>query len=509
MSAAADDFVVANGAVAGGGLSAVDAPASAIPQQRSSLSAAAELVDAVEAVTHVATSVYTGDRPFSTWLRAWGLHAEVMLAFATGAAVAFTFDRAPYVSLVVLFVWMFGNFKHGRAVTTPVARQLQSVARSTLLPLTAVAAGVGFLGLQTTAIPSAFATVAAGACVSVACRALLWRLQAPVLAIVVGDRGAVAVATTRWARGPGVHVVGGLLVEPDIDGNNAPKEILGVPTRVGLDSIKSLVESQRADLVVVHNGAGITAENFRKLTWELDESRCSVGVSGLLESVAPHRITPGGLGRSAIMDVRPPRPSTVVRGVKSAFDRVSATLLLVLTAPFLLLMGLAVRLDSRGPAIFSQIRVGQHGRTFRVFKFRTMVNGADEMKQDLSDSNEYDSVLFKMRRDPRITRVGRVLRKASLDELPQLINVLRGEMSLVGPRPCLPSELEGMDATERRRHAVKPGITGLWQVSGRSDLAWDESTALDTYYADNWNLAADAAICLRTVKAVTSGKGAY
>src|SRR3954469_3586852 len=176
MSAAADDFVVANGAVAGGGLSAVDAPASAIPQQRSSLSAAAELVDAVEAVTHVATSVYTGDRPFSTWLRAWGLHAEGMLAFATGAASAVPLERAPYVSLVVLCVWMFGNFKYGRAVTTPVARQLQSVVRSTLLPLTAVAAGASFLGLESPAIRDAFAPAAAGACVSVTCRALRWRL---------------------------------------------------------------------------------------------------------------------------------------------------------------------------------------------------------------------------------------------------------------------------------------------------------------------------------------------
>src|SRR4029079_5809048 len=130
--------------------------------------------------------------------------------------------------------------------------------------------------------------------------------------------------------------------------------------------------------------------------------------------------TPGGLGRSAIMDVRPPRPSTVVRGVKTVFDRASAALLLLVASPVLLLIGLAVRIDSRGPAIFSQTRIGRHGRHFRVYKFRTMVDGADEMKGDLSDSNEYDSVLFKMRNDPRITRVGHLLRKASLDELPQL-----------------------------------------------------------------------------------------
>jgi hypothetical protein len=170
------------------------------------------------------------------------------------------------------------------------------------------------------------------------------------------------------------------------------------------------VASQRADVVVIQDGAGISAENFRKLTWELEESRCSVGVTGLLDSVAPHRITPGGLGRTAIMDVRPPRPSTVVRGAKSAVDRVSSYLLLLLSAPVLLLIGLAVRIDSRGPAIFSQTRVGRDGRTFRLYKFRTMVDGADAMKQDLSDDNEFDSVLFKMRYDPRVTRIGRLLR---------------------------------------------------------------------------------------------------
>src|SRR3954467_14022743 len=274
MSAAADDVVVANSAVAGGGLSAVEAAQSIIPQQRSSIHAVT--AHAVDAVAQVAAPAYAGDPPFSTWLRAWGLHAEVMLAFGTGAAVAFTLERAPYVSLVVLFVWMFGNFKYGRAVTTPVARQLQSVGRSTLLPLTAVAAGVGFLSLESTAIPDAFATVAAGACVSVTCRALRWRLQAPVRAVVVGDRGAVANASTRWARGPGVHVVGGLLVEPDLETDSAPKEILGISTRVGLASLQALVEAQRADLVVVQDGAGISADSFRKLTWELEQSRCSV-----------------------------------------------------------------------------------------------------------------------------------------------------------------------------------------------------------------------------------------
>jgi lipopolysaccharide/colanic/teichoic acid biosynthesis glycosyltransferase len=138
-----------------------------------------------------------------------------------------------------------------------------------------------------------------------------------------------------------------------------------------------------------------------------------------------------------------------------------------------------------------------------------MVTDADGLKDDLKDVNEFDSVLFKMKDDPRITRVGRFLRRSSLDELPQLINVARGEMSLVGPRPYVPQEVAEMDGDTLRRHAVQPGITGLWQVSGRSDLSWEETSALDTYYADNWSLSGDAMIAVRTVKAVLGAKGAY
>jgi lipopolysaccharide/colanic/teichoic acid biosynthesis glycosyltransferase len=209
------------------------------------------------------------------------------------------------------------------------------------------------------------------------------------------------------------------------------------------------------------------------------------------------------------MDVRPPRPSNFVRGLKSAGDRLAAAVLLVLVAPVMLAMVVAVRLDSRGPALFTQDRVGRGGKLFKVYKMRTMVQDAEQIKAGLSEVNEFDSVLFKMKRDPRITRVGNFLRRSSLDELPQLFNVVRGEMSLVGPRPFLPDEVARMDEDTLRRHAVQPGITGLWQVSGRSDLAWDESAALDTYYADNWSLSGDVAIGLRTVKAVVAGKGAY
>jgi lipopolysaccharide/colanic/teichoic acid biosynthesis glycosyltransferase len=303
--------------------------------------------------------------------------------------------------------------------------------------------------------------------------------------------------------------VGGLVAEHDLDAAAVPLEILGVPTVEGTDAARMMAEVWEADLMLVHPGGEISPEVFRRLTWELEGTRCAVGVSSFLESVAPHRVAPGALGHTGIVGIRSPRPSRVVRFSKSAIDRVGGALLLVLFSPVLLAMVVAVRVDSRGKALFTQTRVGHRGRMFKVYKMRTMVQDAEAIKAALAEDNEADQVLFKMKRDPRITRVGSFLRKSSLDELPQLINVVRGEMSLVGPRPFLPQEVAAMDADTLRRHVVQPGMTGLWQVSGRSDLAWDEAAELDTYYADNWNLSGDFAIGLRTVKAVVAGKGAY
>jgi exopolysaccharide biosynthesis polyprenyl glycosylphosphotransferase len=466
------------------------------------------MAGAVDAVAGAAHSL-TGDRPFSMWLRDWGLHAEMAIAFVAGTTAAFVVGQRPYVGLLALLTWLVGNYHQGRAVTTPLTRQFRSVGSSALLPLAALAAAVGFLGLAPVSIPQAFAAVAAGALCSVVCRSVRWRLQAPIRTVLVGDRAAIATATTHWARTSNVHVVGGLVVEPDLDDEAVPHEILGVPTTQRIDDAESLVRHWRADLVVVNTGPGVTSDLFRRLTWSLDGTRCAVGVSGVLESVSSHRITPGGLGRTAIMNVRSPRPSTVVRGVKSAFDRVAGAVLLVLALPLLLLMAVAVRLDSKGPALFKQTRIGKAGKPFTLYKMRTMVVDAEHLKPRLSEDNEFDDVLFKMKRDPRVTRLGNFLRSYSLDELPQLFNVVRGQMSLVGPRPFVPEEVARMDADALRRHVVQPGITGLWQVSGRSDLDWHESAQLDTYYADNWSLGGDLAIGVKTIKAVVAGKGAY
>ena len=196
--------------------------------------------------------------------------------------------------------------------------------------------------------------------------------------------------------------------------------------------------------------------------------------------------------------------------VKRALDVIGASTGLLLLAPLLLALALLVRATSRGPAIYRQRRVGRGGRAFTLYKFRTMVVGADEQRAALAGAVATGAgPLFKLRHDPRVTRVGRLLRRASLDELPQLVNVLTGSMSLVGPRPPLPDEVARYDRLVLRRLRVPPGLTGLWQVSGRSDLSWEEAVRLDLYYADNWTIGLDLVIMLRTVIAVLSGRGAY
>jgi len=169
----------------------------------------------------------------------------------------------------------------------------------------------------------------------------------------------------------------------------------------------------------------------------------------------------------------------------------------------------AIWLCDRGPALFTQVRVGKNGDVFRIYKFRTMIVDAEKQRAQLLDSNNLDGVLFKLRKDPRVTAVGAHLRRWSIDELPQLFNVVLGHMSLVGPRPALPDEAAKYAEHVRRRLVVKPGLTGLWQVNGRSDLSWDESVRLDLRYVENWSLALDVQILWKTISVLVRGSGAY
>jgi exopolysaccharide biosynthesis polyprenyl glycosylphosphotransferase len=211
-----------------------------------------------------------------------------------------------------------------------------------------------------------------------------------------------------------------------------------------------------------------------------------------------------------LLHVEEPEFAGARRLIKGAVDRVAAACALLLLSPVLLAIALAIRLTSRGPAFFLQTRIGKGGREFTVVKFRTMVVDAEARRAALLERNERsEGLLFKIRSDPRVTPVGRVLRKYSLDELPQFVNVLTGSMSLVGPRPPLPEEAALYGDDVKRRLLVKPGVTGLWQISGRSDLTWDESVRLDLRYVENWSLTLDLMILWKTAGAVFRGAGAY
>jgi exopolysaccharide biosynthesis polyprenyl glycosylphosphotransferase len=195
--------------------------------------------------------------------------------------------------------------------------------------------------------------------------------------------------------------------------------------------------------------------------------------------------------------------------VKDLFDRMVAAAALVLLSPLMVILAATIWLSDRGPALFTQVRVGKDGHMFRIYKFRTMVVDAEQRRSQLLASNDSDGVLFKLRKDPRVTAVGVHLRRWSIDELPQLFNVFLGHMSLVGPRPALPEEAQRYAEHVRRRLVVKPGITGLWQVSGRSDLSWDESVRLDLRYVENWSFALDLQILWKTISVLRRGSGAY
>ncbi|SDC92025.1 exopolysaccharide biosynthesis polyprenyl glycosylphosphotransferase [Actinokineospora iranica] len=252
-----------------------------------------------------------------------------------------------------------------------------------------------------------------------------------------------------------------------------------------------------------------TPKRLQQLAWRLEGSGAEMVVAPVLMEVAGPRLHVDGVLGMPLLRVSAPSFTGVRRVVKDVVDKVGSGLLITLLAPLMLVVALAIAVDSRGPVFYRQRRVGKDGREFTIIKFRTMVTGAHKMVADLAERNEGAGVLFKMRKDPRVTRVGAILRRYSIDELPQLFNVLTGPMSLVGPRPPLPEESARYAPDVRRRLLVKPGLTGLWQVSGRSDLPWEEAVRLDLRYVEDWSLALDAVILWKTFRAVFSGQGAY
>ncbi|WP_425427139.1 sugar transferase [Actinophytocola xinjiangensis] len=285
--------------------------------------------------------------------------------------------------------------------------------------------------------------------------------------------------------------------------------IAGVSVVGRLDELAEHVRRGGYRIVAITADPYWNPRRLQRLAWRLEDSGAEMVVAPTLMEVAGPRLHVSGVLGMPMLRVSAPVFTGMRRVVKGVMDRVGAVALLAMALPLMALIAVAIAIDSRGPVLYRQRRVGKAGHEFTILKFRTMVRDADRLKPALAGDNEGAGVLFKMRRDPRVTRVGAVLRRYSLDELPQLLNVLAGAMSLVGPRPPLPQECARYEPDMRRRLLVKPGLTGLWQVSGRSDLSWEEAVRLDLRYVEDWSLAMDVMILWKTFRAVLGGQGAY
>ncbi len=292
---------------------------------------------------------------------------------------------------------------------------------------------------------------------------------------------------------------------PGLDGGRLD----GVPVVGRLADVADHVRRDGYRVVAVTPDPHWSPDRLQRLSWNLEGSDAEMVVAPVLMEVAGPRLHVDAVLGIPLLRVSMPAFTGGRRAVKGVVDRLGATVLLVLFAPLMLLVALLVATDSRGGVFYRQRRVGKDGREFTILKFRTMVPDADRARAALTGLNEGAGPLFKMRRDPRVTRIGAVLRRYSLDELPQLFNVLTGSMSLVGPRPPLPEECASYGPDIRRRLKVKPGLTGLWQISGRSDLSWEEAVRLDLRYVEDWSLALDTVILWKTLRAVVQGQGAY
>jgi exopolysaccharide biosynthesis polyprenyl glycosylphosphotransferase len=289
---------------------------------------------------------------------------------------------------------------------------------------------------------------------------------------------------------------------PEID--DLPVPVLG-DTR----NILRVCREQGADTVLVSRGGYASSHELRRIAWQLEGSDIDLVVVPSLTDVAGPRIHMRPVAGLPLLHVEEPQVDEAGGLSKRVFDLAVAAAALAVLAPAMLVIALLVKLHDGGPILFRQARVGREGRTFHMLKFRSMRVDAEQLLAELQDRNEGAGVLFKMREDPRVTPVGRVLRRYSLDELPQLLNVLKGEMSLVGPRPPLQREVDLYHDDVHRRLLVRPGLTGLWQVSGRSELSWEESVRLDLFYVDNWSMLTDLGIIIKTVRAVVGSSGAY
>ncbi|MEO6626935.1 MAG: sugar transferase, partial [Aquihabitans sp.] len=419
-----------------------------------------------------------------------------------------------WVTLATIPAWL-GLFANQRLYNTRfIGRRIDEIHRIV---------NACFLGTMTVALGGSFANILlprAGLVVLAGCSFVIVIIEREVARRVfmrLRSRGRmVRYVVIAGANPEGRDIAAMLLTEPWLgyqvvgfvdDHTDNVEPVPGVPLLGGVaDLVGILTQYPNASVIVASSAVESAVTN--RLARDLLDQGIHVELSSTLRDISSQRLTVRPLGRFPVVYVEP-----VARGgwravAKRTFDAVGAGLGLLAVSPILLAAAIAIRLDSKGPVLFRQTRVGRNSEPFGVLKLRTMIVDAEDHLDELVDQNEADGPLFKMANDPRITRVGKILRKTSIDELPQFWNVLQGKMSLVGPRPALPHETEEWDALLTQRLRVKPGITGMWQVSGRSDTSFEDYTRLDLYYVDNWSLTTDLAILAKTVPVVLLRKGA-
>ncbi len=326
--------------------------------------------------------------------------------------------------------------------------------------------------------------------------------------LVLGSRGSAEAVARDLIRNPhaGYHVVAAV-----VPGSDVPQRLAGttIPLGNSVDDLARQMDELGADTLLVTSSDALTPGRIREISWALEPGRQHLVIAPSLTDVCGPRMHMHHVAGLPLVHVQTPVYEGAKLLAKRAFDLFGSALLILLFSPILLVVATGIKLTDRGPVFFRQLRAGHGGRHFRMIKFRSMVVNAEALQSELELQNESDGAIFKIKDDPRITSIGRFIRRYSIDELPQLFNVFAGSMSLVGPRPHPLRDVEKYEGHVHRRFLVKPGVTGLWQVSGRSSLSWEQSVRLDLYYVENWSMASDVAILWRTFKAVVGKDGAY
>ncbi len=489
-----------------------------------------------KAVTDFAVTIPTNQR-FAVWSLQYLLVLAAVDALIGGIAAAvpasmshtfYFYQAVPFICMVGLLFWPAAiavSRGYRRARIDVGSSEFRAVMLGGTVLIMAIALPAGFLALPNEGlVPGSplFALLkvtAVGAPIAVFlsltarlfARRFLHRLQKKGgntrHVIVAGSFAAARQLTDRIHREPhsGIKVIGCCLPSEEL-----PKEVgNGIPVLGSLDQVADVVRTVGCDAVAVTSDDATRYNYLRQLGWSLEGAGVDLLLDPGLEEVAAPRLHIRPATGFSLVEVDKPKFTGWQRLIKRVSEIVLTSVGLIVVAPVMVGIAVAVKLQDRGPVIFRQARVGRGGKLFTMLKFRSMVVDAEARKVDLLALNEAHGALFKLRDDPRITRLGKFLRDFSLDELPQLLNVLRGSMSLVGPRPHLAHEVARMPVEANRRSLVSPGLTGLWQVSGRSDLQEDDAIRLDLRYVDNWSLALDLQILWKTAWAVLARRGAH